>query len=111
MIEYVKVKYGADRIAQIGTFGTMAARAAVRDVARSMGYPYLVGDRISKMVPMGSQGFPMTLERALAEDVDLKKDYDDSRETKEIIDMGARLKVMLDTSVYMQLEFLSPLQS
>ncbi len=92
MVEYVKEKYGADKIAQIGTFGTMAARAAVRDVARSMGYPYLVGDRISKIIPMGSQGFPMTLERALAEEPEFKKDYDENRETKEIVDMAKRIE-------------------
>jgi len=92
MIEYVKQKYGADKIAQIGTFGTMAARAAVRDVARSMGYPYLVGDKISKLIPIGSQGFPMTLERALVEEPDFKKEYDESRETKEIVDMAMRIE-------------------
>jgi DNA polymerase-3 subunit alpha len=92
MVEYVKEKYGVDKIAQIGTFGTMAARAAVRDVARSMGYPYMVGDRISKLIPMGSQGFPMTLERALEEEPDFKKDYDENRETKEIVDMSKRIE-------------------
>lgn len=92
MVEYVKEKYGVDKIAQIGTFGTMAARAAVRDVARSMGYPYMVGDRISKLVPMGSQGFPMTLERALREEPEFKKDYDENRETKEIVDMAMRIE-------------------
>jgi DNA polymerase-3 subunit alpha len=92
MVEYVKEKYGADKIAQIGTFGTMAARAAVRDVARSMGYPYMVGDRISKLIPMGSQGFPMTLERALEEEPEFKKDYDESRETKEIVDMAKKIE-------------------
>jgi DNA polymerase-3 subunit alpha len=92
MVEYVKEKYGVDKIAQIGTFGTMAARAAVRDVARSMGYPYMVGDRISKLIPMGSQGFPMTLDRALEEEPDFKKDYDENRETKEIVDMSKRIE-------------------
>lgn len=92
MVKYVKEKYGEDKIAQIGTFGTMAARAAVRDVARSMGYPYLVGDRISKLIPMGSQGFPMTLARALEEEPDFKKEYEESRETKEIVDMAMRIE-------------------
>lgn len=92
MVEYVKEKYGVDKIAQIGTFGTMAARAAVRDVARSMGYPYMVGDRISKLIPMGSQGFPMTLERALEEEPEFKKDYEENRETKEIVDMAKRIE-------------------
>jgi DNA polymerase-3 subunit alpha len=52
-----------DNVAQIGTFGTMMARAAVRDVARALGHPYSTGDRIAKLIPMGSQGFPMTIEK------------------------------------------------
>ena len=92
MVEYVKMKYGAERVAQIGTFGTMAARAACRDVARAMGYPYVVGDKISKAVPPGSQGFPMTLERALNEDADFKKLYDESREVKEVVDTAMKIE-------------------
>ncbi len=92
VVEYVKQKYGAERVAQIGTFGTMAARAACRDVARALGYPYIVGDKISKAVPPGSQGFPMTLERALAEDADFKKEYENSRETKEVVDLAMKIE-------------------
>jgi DNA polymerase III alpha subunit len=47
-----------DKVAQIGTFGTMMARAAVRDVARALGHPYGVGDSIAKLIPFGKQGFP-----------------------------------------------------
>ena len=65
MIEYAKQKYGADKVAQIGTFGTMMARGAVRDVARALAYPYSIGDRISKMIPLGSQGMPMTIDHAM----------------------------------------------
>ncbi|MEK7140179.1 MAG: DNA polymerase III subunit alpha, partial [Patescibacteria group bacterium] len=65
MIEYAKKKYGEDKVAQIGTFGTMMARGAVRDVARALGYPYTVGDRLSKMIPLGSQGMPMTIDHAM----------------------------------------------
>jgi DNA polymerase-3 subunit alpha len=50
MLEYVKEKYGRDNVAQIGTFGTMMARAAVRDVARALGYPYGIGDKIAKTI-------------------------------------------------------------
>jgi DNA polymerase-3 subunit alpha len=92
MVEYVKIKYGAERVAQIGTFGTMAARAACRDVARALGYPYIVGDKISKAVPQGSQGFPMTLERALSEDADFKKEYENNRETKEVVDLAMKIE-------------------
>ncbi|MEK7066608.1 MAG: DNA polymerase III subunit alpha, partial [Patescibacteria group bacterium] len=51
VIQYAKDKYGSDRVAQIGTFGTMAAKGAVRDVSRALAYPYDVGDRISKLIP------------------------------------------------------------
>ena len=71
IIEYTKQKYGADKVAQIGTFGTMMARAAVRDVARALGHPYATGDRIAKLIPMGSQGFAMTIDRALDIEPDL----------------------------------------
>src|SRR6185312_2941650 len=67
LIEYAKQKYGADHVAQIGTFGTMMARGAVRDVARAMGFPYAVGDQAAKLIPMGAQGFPMTIDRAMKE--------------------------------------------
>jgi DNA polymerase III subunit alpha len=92
VIAYAKQKYGEDKVAQIGTFGTMAARGAVKDVARAMGYPYSVGDRISKMIPMGSQGFPMTIDRALADVADLKKMYKEEPDTKEIIDMAKKIE-------------------
>src|SRR5690606_28065611 len=72
MIEYARTKYGTENVAQIGTFGTMMARAAVRDVSRALGNPYSVGDRIAKLIPMGSQGFPMTIEKALEIEPDLK---------------------------------------
>ena len=54
VIEYARQKYGADHVAQIGTFGTMMARGAVRDVARAQGFPYAVGDTIAKLIPMAS---------------------------------------------------------
>src|SRR6185436_11882984 len=65
VIEYAKKKYGYDKVAQIGTFGTMMARGAIRDVTRALGHPYTVGDHIAKLIPMGSQGFPMTIDRAI----------------------------------------------
>jgi DNA polymerase III subunit alpha len=92
MIAYAKRKYGEDKVAQIGTFGTMAARGAVKDVARALGYPYSVGDRISKMIPMGSQGFPMTIDRALDDVADLKKMYKEEPDTREIIDMAKKIE-------------------
>lgn len=92
IIQYTREKYGADKVAQIGTFGTMAARGAVRDVARALGYPYATGDRISKLIPMGSQGFPMTIDRAIEIEPELKKMYDSEAETREVIDMAKKIE-------------------
>jgi DNA polymerase-3 subunit alpha len=92
VIEYTRQKYGADKVAQIGTFGTMAARGAVRDVARALGYPYATGDRISKLIPMGSQGFPMTIDKALELEPELKKIYDKEPEVREIINMAKKIE-------------------
>lgn len=92
MIEYAKEKYGADKVAQIGTFGKMLARAVVRDVARALGHPYATGDRIAKLIPMGSQGFPMTIERAVEMEPDLKELYKKDADTKEIIDLARKLE-------------------
>jgi DNA polymerase-3 subunit alpha len=92
VIEYAKQKYGADKVAQIGTFGTMMARGAVRDVARALGYPYDIGDRLSKMIPMGSQGMPMTIEHAMELEPELKKAYDNEPDTKKIIDLAKKIE-------------------
>lgn len=92
IIEYAKQKYGADKVAQIGTFGTMMARAAVRDVARALGHPYTVGDKIAKLIPMGSQGFPMTIERALEIEPDLAKLYKQDSEARTVIDLAKKIE-------------------
>jgi DNA polymerase-3 subunit alpha len=92
MIDYVRRKYGAEKVAQIGTFGTMAARGSVRDVARALGFPVATGDRISKMIPMGSQGFAMTIQRALDETPELKTMYDTEPDTRRIIDMAMKIE-------------------
>lgn len=92
IIAYARRKYGKDKVAQIGTFGTMAAKGAVRDVARALGFPYAVGDRISKIIPMGSQGFAMTIERALEETKELKEMYDNEADVKTIIDMAMKIE-------------------
>ena len=92
LIDYAREKYGTDHVAQIGTFGTMAARAVVRDVARGLGHSYSVGDRIAKLIPFGAQGFPMTLERALEMEPELKTAYTEDSETREIIDLAKKLE-------------------
>ncbi|MBU6320996.1 MAG: DNA polymerase III subunit alpha [Patescibacteria group bacterium] len=92
VIEYAREKYGKDHVAQIGTFGTLMARAAVRDVTRALGHSYNTGDRIAKMIPMGSQGFPMTIDKALELEPDLKTLYDEDDEAREILDLAKRIE-------------------
>ena len=92
MIEYTKKKYGEDKVAQIGTFGTMMARGAIRDVARALAYPYAIGDRISKMIPFGGQGMPMTIDHAMEIVPELRDAYKNERDTKEIIDLAKKLE-------------------
>lgn len=88
MIAYVTKKYGADKVAQIITFGTMAARASVRDVGRALGMSYSFCDQVAKLIPMGAQGFPMTIERALNEEPDLKKLYESNPDVKRLLNLA-----------------------
>ena len=92
IIDYAKQKYGEDKVAQIGTFGTMMARGAVRDVARALGKPYELGDKIAKEIPMGSQGFPMTIERALKESPELKAMHDADPQVREVLNMAKKIE-------------------
>lgn len=92
VIEYAREKYGKDHVAQIGTFGTMLARAAVRDIARALGHSYNTGDRIAKLIPMGSQGFPMTIDRALELEPDLKAVSREDEDSREIIELAKRIE-------------------
>jgi len=92
IIAYAKSKYGEDKVAQIGTFGTMMAKGSVRDVARALGYPYAVGDRISSMIPLGSQGMPMTIDHAMEIVTELKDAYKKEADTKKIIDLAKKME-------------------
>jgi len=92
IIEYAKQKYGEDKVAQIGTFGTMMAKAAVRDVARALGHSYSTGDRISKMIPLGAQGMPMTIDKALSIEPDLAELYKKDSESREVIDLAKQIE-------------------
>ncbi|MBQ8741711.1 MAG: DNA polymerase III subunit alpha [Clostridia bacterium] len=91
VIDYVIEKYGEDHVAQIVTFGTMAARAAVRDVGRAMDIPYATCDKTAKLIP---QSIGMTLERALQTSKELKNLYDGDSVIKELIDMAIKLEGM-----------------
>jgi DNA polymerase-3 subunit alpha len=92
VIDYARNKYGMDNVAQIGTFGTMMARGAVKDVARAMKFPYMVGDRISKLIPPPRQGFPTTIAGALLDVPELKEMYDTDREVQTILDMAQKVE-------------------
>ena len=87
VIEYVSNKYGANRVAQIITFGTMKARAAIRDVGRVMDVPISKVDKIAKLVPMFS-----TIDGALKEDINLSKMYMEDDETRDLLDNSKRLE-------------------
>jgi DNA polymerase III subunit alpha len=89
VIDYVAARYGREAVSQIITFGTMAAKAVVRDVGRVLGHGYGFVDKIAKLVPFE---LGMTLERALEEGEDLKKAYESDEEVRAIIDMGRKLE-------------------
>ncbi len=89
VIDYVIRKYGEANVAQIITFGTMAARAAIKDVGRALAMPYADVDRISKMIPTE---LGITIEKALKMNPDLKKAYEEEESTKRLIDTSLRLE-------------------
>ncbi len=91
VIDYVIGKYGTDRVSQIITFGTMAARGAVRDVGRAMDFPYALCDKIAKLIP---QSIGMTIEKALEISGELKELYKADSQVKSLIDMSRQLEGM-----------------
>ncbi|MBP9757189.1 MAG: DNA polymerase III subunit alpha [Candidatus Pacebacteria bacterium] len=92
MIDYVRQKYGDDHVAQIGTFGTMMARAAVRDVSRALGHPYALGDAIAKIIPFGKQGFPVTIKGSLEEVPELAELYKRDADAREVLDLAQKIE-------------------
>ena len=93
VIDYVVKKYGEDRVAQIITFGTMAARAAVRDVGRALAIPYNEVDRVAKMIPM-VPGRHITIENAIETNPELRNLYNQSEVIREMLDMAMSLEGM-----------------
>ena len=91
VIDYVVNKYGADHVAQIVTFGTMAARAAIRDVGRALGMSYASVDAVAKKIP---RVLGITIEKALKESEDLKALYDSDEKVKELVDMSMSVEGM-----------------
>lgn len=92
VIQYCAQKYGEDRVSNIVTFGKMAARAAVRDVARVLQVPYAEADRLSKMIPAPVQGRHIPLSQSIVDDPDLKAEYESNMTSKEVIDYAIRLE-------------------
>lgn len=91
VIDYVIEKYGSDHVAQIVTFGTMAARAAVRDVGRAMAIPYAVCDRIAKLIP---QEIKITIDQSLAKVPELKKEYEADESVRALLDTARKVEGM-----------------
>ena len=89
VIDYVVGKYGKDRVVQIVTFGTLAARGVIRDVGRVMDMPYAFVDSIAKMIPQEPK---MTIEKALKVNPELRKMCEDDEEVKYLIEMAKRLE-------------------
>lgn len=92
VIQYCADKYGHDRVTNIGTFGTMAARGAVRDVARVLEVPYGESDRLSKLIPPPEQGRHIPLARSVKEDHDLKHEYENNPIAKKVFDFAMRIE-------------------
>lgn len=92
VLDYVVNKYGRENVAQIITFGTMAARAAVRDTGRAMGYPYGEVDRLAKLVPPPIQGRHTPLATSIQEDPGLRKAYGQDLRAKQLFDNAIRLE-------------------
>ena len=92
VIEYCAEKYGRDRVTNIGTFGTMAARAAVRDVARVLEVPYAESDRLAKLVPPPVQGRHIPLKVSVKDDQDLKREYESNPIAKEVFDYAMQIE-------------------
>ena len=89
VIDYVGQKYGAEKVVQIVTFGTMAARNAIRDVARVLDLPYALADTIAKMIP---QELNITIQKALEMNPELKEKYENDLQIQHLIDMSMRLE-------------------
>lgn len=89
VIDYVVRKYGTDRVVQIVTFGTMAAKGVIRDVGRALDMPYSAVDVVAKMIPTE---LGITIEKALNQNKELRELYENDAEVKELIDMSLRLE-------------------
>jgi len=92
MLEYLREKYGEEKVAQICTFGRMLARASVRDVARVLGYPYGKGDKIAKLIPPPRQGFPINIDKAMKMSAQLESMYESDPDARKILDLARQIE-------------------
>lgn len=92
LIDYARRTYDNDHVVQIGTFGTMLARAAVRDVSRALGFSYGIGDKIAKMIPFPKQGFPVYIKGALEDVPELAEVYKRDADARDIIDLAQKVE-------------------
>ncbi len=92
VIDYILDCYGKEKVAQIGTLGTMMARAAVRDTARGLGYSYMSGDRIAKLIPLGAQGAPMYIDTALELEKELRDLHNSDETVQHIIRVAKKIE-------------------
>ena len=100
VIDYVIKRYGADHVAQIITFGTMAARNSIRDTARAMGLPYNVADKVAKQIPQF-----MSIDEALENVPEFKETYLGDASVHELVDMARRIEGMPDIRQPMRQEW------
>lgn len=89
IIQYVRDKYGEENVAQIGTFGTLAAKAAIKDVGRALGIPLARVNQITEMVP---DELKITIKKAIEKNIELKQVYDSDSEVQELLDIAQRLE-------------------
>ena len=89
VIEYVKQRYGADNVCQIGTFGTLAARAAIKDTGRALGIPLARVNQITEMVP---DELKITIKKSLDKSADLKQTYENDPEIRELLDLAMKIE-------------------
>ncbi len=92
MIRYAAKKYGDDRVAQIITFGTIKAKSAIRDAARVLGYPFQVGDRLTKAMPPAILGKEPPLDKAISQSTELKEAYEKDPDAKRVLDTAKAIE-------------------
>lgn len=97
VIDYVVAKYGKDCVSQIVTFGTMAARAVIKDVGRVLDLPYAMVDNIAKMVP---REIGITIDKAINENPDLRNEYENNEAVRDLIDKSKRLEGTSTARIY-----------